>query len=558
VLIKSLNAYRNALKWYSSSLPAAMRLTRDILVLIFELCGPTAAFRENKKRIPSHVLAFSQVCRHWRTVALSTPALWSTPIFTWRGESITEVMIERAKDVPLCLYMPLSDKVIGKTFYEVLGQKSIRSLDLITPYLSISFTTRRIPAPEMTNLKIRVCKPLRSSTGFFVQIFGRSRQSLSSGFLSGHAPKLRSIDLTNCALPSSSPLYSTITKLALSIDDELPKFDFAEVVAILEHAPALERILFRHIINTKTAPLASAIPTREICLPNLTEIYILDELNALTALLKRLDYPPTARATIGTGRTNVPSPLQLTVFFDYLGSHLNRADCLGMKYMRIGTDDRATGTVHLQLARIPGDTYHLSFGFRLPAERAESDPGISREIMARHFCRLIASSLPLQDVVSLRWMLTAGVDGPDGVQREDVERMLKQMPRLTELGTRGRIGYSAIAALLQQCLFKLEKRQPARALPKVVSGLATLRLADLECMEAINELEETDCGSHRALDALVALVDRRHAAGHALDVLTLEACTLDPDSDEARYFSLRGLVKQKFAGRDVHVKLVNG
>jgi hypothetical protein len=80
----------------------AYRLSDDVYGLIFSWIKPDPRLDKHKGRIGSASLAFSQVCRRWRAVALKAALLWNTPPF--RCLELAKKFIARANSAPLNIY----------------------------------------------------------------------------------------------------------------------------------------------------------------------------------------------------------------------------------------------------------------------------------------------------------------------------------------------------------------------------------------------------------------------------------------------------------------------
>lgn len=99
-VVSSLNSHRN-------SLPPISSLPPEVLAEIFQYCthrNHTAW--EYDKSWP----VFSQVCGHWRQIALSTPSLWTD--VDLRLPMLTRMMIQRAQSSPLDVSAPTCSNLV--------------------------------------------------------------------------------------------------------------------------------------------------------------------------------------------------------------------------------------------------------------------------------------------------------------------------------------------------------------------------------------------------------------------------------------------------------------
>jgi hypothetical protein len=85
-------------------------LPPELLALVFRFALQSTA----KHPVPETPLSmsFAQVCRAWRSVALSVPSLWDTPLFNW--PAFAELMLQRTRDQPLIVKAIIPDRALGK------------------------------------------------------------------------------------------------------------------------------------------------------------------------------------------------------------------------------------------------------------------------------------------------------------------------------------------------------------------------------------------------------------------------------------------------------------
>jgi hypothetical protein len=85
-------------------------LPPEVLALVFRFSLESSA----KHPVPETPLSmsFAQVCRIWRSIALSLPSLWDTPLFD--RPAFAELMLQRARDKPLIIKASIHDRIWGK------------------------------------------------------------------------------------------------------------------------------------------------------------------------------------------------------------------------------------------------------------------------------------------------------------------------------------------------------------------------------------------------------------------------------------------------------------
>jgi hypothetical protein len=121
------------------------QLSHDVLVHIFSFIIPKAYLlnthrfevsthlHTSRSPPPEHFIAFSQVCRHWRQVALATPTLWNAPL--WDHLSLGALMLERASTALLTVIWPPIEGPNGRFVLNNSrgGQRPPQAAKLIAP-----------------------------------------------------------------------------------------------------------------------------------------------------------------------------------------------------------------------------------------------------------------------------------------------------------------------------------------------------------------------------------------------------------------------------------------
>ncbi|KAK1232541.1 hypothetical protein PQX77_004299 [Marasmius sp. AFHP31] len=233
------------------------------------------------------------VCRLWKIVAYSTPAIWCTPDFTF--PQLARNMLLRSKASPLnilwkptCRYYvdPLDQDSI---FIEAARQTSrIASLDLLSGSVGVATLFRNAwskmtePAPLLHTIRIYCLSGLK----------GNLPISLPDSFLAGKAPRLTKLILTGCSINWRSTLLDNLTYLAIRYPPESLKPIVQTVFDALQRLPSLTHLELRHCISLTSLP---SLPSdRSPSLPCLRQMTLSVESEACLALLKHMVFPDTA------------------------------------------------------------------------------------------------------------------------------------------------------------------------------------------------------------------------------------------------------------------------
>lgn len=195
----------------------------------------------------------TQICRHWRKVALNCAELWSTIKVLEPG--ITEVLLSRSKGAPLTVHLRnLNTDDHTKLLRPVLRQMHrIRSLELdgLLQVALLSSATSR--APILENLVFTAANTYYSC-------------GLPAKFITGGAPRLKhlTIERMNIRQLTLLPLGGSLTHLELrrartSLDmRKLLPLPLMDLLDSLEKLPLLQHL---HISDSLPAEDDSQLPT---------------------------------------------------------------------------------------------------------------------------------------------------------------------------------------------------------------------------------------------------------------------------------------------------------
>ncbi|TFY70735.1 hypothetical protein EVG20_g2267 [Dentipellis fragilis] len=226
------------------------RLPNELLILVLELAKEAMETRISELRfnstpagITSHPwLALTLVCRHWRTLILTTQSFWRVVEFC--SYQATRLRIERSgsasievghSDNSLEPNIPDRDKILSLLFANVerarclcfFGPCARRFLQEVAPY-------RITPALEVLRLQC-------SDTS----------DVLCDAFISD-VSKLCIVDLGGIyALPTSRVFSSSVTSLSLSSHNlwNFERFTFPTMISILQRMPKLEELVLDNMLQ---------------------------------------------------------------------------------------------------------------------------------------------------------------------------------------------------------------------------------------------------------------------------------------------------------------------
>ncbi|TFY69733.1 hypothetical protein EVG20_g3017 [Dentipellis fragilis] len=207
--IRAMRTFRNTLS------PLASKLLPELLAYIFGLCmegvppniSTKIMWARDKTRVHPSWIPLTQVCQHWRIVALQTPALWANLAGEYGDRWLWE-MVERSKTAPVTFTSITSafDKSVLSTIMH-----RVRSISIVSEEHGFEdiMGALKTPAPLLEYLDI-------SKHGIRSDVFNRS---LPPDVFAGVAPNLRGLHLGACTFPlitPISPILLCLTHLKVS------------------------------------------------------------------------------------------------------------------------------------------------------------------------------------------------------------------------------------------------------------------------------------------------------------------------------------------------------
>ncbi|KAJ8074096.1 hypothetical protein PM082_012388 [Marasmius tenuissimus] len=267
------------------------RLPPELLGHIF-LLYVEALLDKHTLCAPRSITLIVMVCRLWKTVAYSTPAIWSTPDFTF--PRLARNMLLRSKATPLnILWKPTCRYYVDpldqdRIFIEAARQTSrIASLDLLSGSVGVATLFRNAwskmtePAPLLHTIRIYCLSGLK----------GNQSISLPDSFLAGKAPRLTKLVLTGCSISWRSALLDNLTYLTMRYPPESLKPTVQTVFHALQRLSSLVHLELRHCISPTSLP---SLPSdKSPSFPCLRQMTLSVESEACLALLERIAFPDT-------------------------------------------------------------------------------------------------------------------------------------------------------------------------------------------------------------------------------------------------------------------------
>lgn len=267
-------------------------LPTEILEQIFSICVSWLYLPKK----PRYRLAWTQVCRQWRSISFNSPRLWQC--IDLADERFAREFLRRSRTAPIAIYSPSPLKVSTEDLRVHAHRLSSIDVFLFPDDMLDLFTSLGLNLPMLSSLSLKI--PPVSST-FILETPVPSLRRLSLDCVAVRWDALA--DLTHLTLRGLCPKFSpSITQLH----------------QIFSRSPLLEYIRLDTI-----RPDNLDIPDRTLTLPHLRDFIISAKAPVITAILSRMSFVPTTRlqltcASFDDLRTFFPQGLPFQVPINYL------------------------------------------------------------------------------------------------------------------------------------------------------------------------------------------------------------------------------------------------
>ncbi|KAF9018408.1 hypothetical protein BDZ89DRAFT_1073921 [Hymenopellis radicata] len=260
-LLESLSVVRSKV----NTLAPIGTLPPEMLQAIFDMC--ISFVYDNPK--PRHRLAWTQVCRLWRTIALDTPRLWR--YIDLCDANYAREFLARSRRVPLSIICISPCRLFTESLHP--HTKRLKSIDVyLFPNDMITFFHSIGPdLSHLTHLSLQI-PPVSVSCTLDVSF-----------------PSVRHLSLRGVAVDWSSCRNLTYLALESLPTDLCPTL--SELMGVIQRSPRL-----KHLRLNDIQPFAEAISTEHACMPNIEEVTLTGDPDVIGLLFANFSYmPPTAR-----------------------------------------------------------------------------------------------------------------------------------------------------------------------------------------------------------------------------------------------------------------------
>jgi hypothetical protein len=489
---------------HHNSFVSINRLPPDVFLNIFHRCHPTAW--AGVERLAW--IAFSQVCRAWRTLAVRCPTLWTKPDFS-RPRFALHVLNHRVRNAPLrirCEVDPASAEV----------DDVLEALEAALARLA-NITKLEISATEQLLRGLFRCFTRPATRLQFLQItvtdYGDRAISFGPDELPKHAPELTALYFNRCVPDPDWHLFSQLHHIGINLHSTPFKMNLSDIYRILKRTPLLWTAHFDHALRIEDRPPQITSLVDRASLLEMEEFEVEDEPISIARLWNHVHIPPGPTA-------NFSSTCDPTTPDDWAA------------LFRHGLCSRTLRSLNLHVEE---DNF-LEFEAGIKTDAGMELLPMTARVAAQPYRRIFALAtrhLPLQDLVTLRvgWPTsTPGVNSCPGVA--DWLMLFERARRLQRLHVIGTDENLTFAVALSRAMRRAGDEATHLPLPNLRE--LALHRADFSMLNSQlhppdrdRDLDVPDWPLRAILSGIFAV---RQAAGLHLHGLHILSC-LDADTD---------------------------
>ena len=246
-------------------------------------------------------LRITHVCRHWRTVALECPVLWSrfhvnNGTAVWMAE-----LLARSKQALLSISLSLGSNPAA-TIHVKAVRLALASLGRIRDL------TLKISDPVTPGLEPLLGNPSSTLESLHITLFDNAIPTYTAlqPLYHSHHSRLRQLHLSNCPVDWSSISIPTLTDLCIVYNSSAAKaaerLTLDVFLRALTRMPRLETLQANGALAPTTDAVRKSPPALHVQLPYLQEVR-LNEVGLLscTGLLSCIDAPRLSRLYLDIG-----------------------------------------------------------------------------------------------------------------------------------------------------------------------------------------------------------------------------------------------------------------
>ncbi|CCL98407.1 uncharacterized protein FIBRA_00404 [Fibroporia radiculosa] len=271
-------------------------LPPEILAKVFIHHASDRSFSTPNCPASRHWITPTHVCKYWREVALSCPALWSSLVVSWRQEWMDEVL-RRSRQAPLAITVNLNNGrflMKHRVLASILKEKHrFRSVCVTADQATLDMFVKEMdgPAPLLQSLSL--------SRIYGIGMLSAPSTSLPPVLLrEGQAPRLQRLEISKYLFQLHDINAPSIRHLKITHSMEMQRPSLSVVVGCLERLPLLESLTLDYVIDPLPELDGLQLPTMSIRLPHLLSITISASVLDSANFLNHLSLPSLSSLTL--------------------------------------------------------------------------------------------------------------------------------------------------------------------------------------------------------------------------------------------------------------------
>jgi hypothetical protein len=270
----------HALSIRSNELALVSRLPPEILSKIF-IDLRVAVINHN--HVDLTWIYVSQVCSHWRAVALNCPRLWNRIVFS-RPRWVSQ-MLSRSSMVPLI--------ILATTDINWNNRDTVSlALDDFSKVLQLHLTAE---TQTLRHILAQLHGPPSLLESLQLKNVATFDDAHPLTFKSIVMPRLRRIKLVSCGFDWDTLNVSCLTHLELGGLGSTIRPTMSQLLAVLRQSPCLQRL----VLSRAIPPVQGTVDVKHpVSLPDLSHLSLSDRYEECTALLGHLFIPTSATVDV--------------------------------------------------------------------------------------------------------------------------------------------------------------------------------------------------------------------------------------------------------------------
>ncbi|EDR14527.1 uncharacterized protein LACBIDRAFT_305207 [Laccaria bicolor S238N-H82] len=278
--IEKMEGAIRALKSRRNSLAAISRLPPEILSKIFVCCAATYELPQ----LTMNWVKITHVSRHWRTVAIGCPHLWTMPVFA-RPRWVEE-MLKRSKMAPLVIDARLAHMAGPKYEAIQLAMNHISRarelyLDSSSAWFGKLFSSVPRAAPMLQTLVLST-STMHSAEPFL------DNYSIPPELFSDNSAQLRRLELSHCNINWTSHLLRGLTHLKIHNTTPGTRPSTLLFLDVLEQLPTLTVLDLKDALPHVADGSSTVSYKRRVELRSLTNLHLSGSNYDCSAALRHL------------------------------------------------------------------------------------------------------------------------------------------------------------------------------------------------------------------------------------------------------------------------------